>query len=51
MGLKPEIKQYLAQRAQLGLPLVWQAPLSEVRESTYSNVALLQPLIDLFEVK
>ena len=51
MGLKPEIKQYLAQRAQLGLPLVWQAPLSEVRESTYSHIALSQPLIDLFEVK
>jgi acetyl esterase len=51
MGLKPEIKQYLAQRAQLGLPLVWQAPLSEVRDSTYSHIALSQPLIDLFEVK
>jgi acetyl esterase len=35
----------------LGLPLVWQAPLSEVRDSTYSHIALSQPLIDLFDVK
>jgi acetyl esterase len=51
MELKPEIQRYLTQRAQLGLPLVWQAQLSEVRDSTYSHIALSQPLIDLFEVR
>ena len=35
----------------MGLPAVWQAPLSEIRENTHLNVALTQPLIELFEVE
>lgn len=50
MGLKPEISQYLTQRAALGLPAVWQAPLDEIRGNTQTHVALTQPLIELFEV-
>lgn len=50
MGLKPEINQYLTQRAAMGLPAVWQASLDEIRGNTHLHVALEQPLIDLFEV-
>ena len=50
MGLKPEITQYLRQRATLGLPAVWQAPLEVIRANSHLSVALAQPLIDLFEV-
>ena len=45
MGLKPEIKAYLTERASLGLPQVWQAPLDEIRENNKLNIALQQPLI------
>ena len=45
MGLKPEIKAYLTERASLGLPQVWQAPLDEIRENNKLNVALQQPLV------
>ena len=51
MGLKPEIDQYLKQRAAMGLPAVWQASLEEIRGNTHLHVALEQPLIDLFEVR
>jgi acetyl esterase len=51
MALKPEVKTYLAQREALGLPVVWQAPLTEVRASTNLHVALSQPLIEIFEVE
>ena len=45
MGLKPEIKAYLTERASLDLPQVWQAPLDEIRENNKLNVALQQPLV------
>ena len=47
MGLKPEIKAYLTERASLGLPQVWQAPLDEIRENNKLNVALQQPLVSI----
>lgn len=50
MGVKPEVKEHLAQRASNGLPEVWQAPVSEIRKNTQSHVALKQPLIDIHEV-
>jgi hypothetical protein len=34
MGVKPEVKEHLAQRASNGMPEVWQAPLSEIRKNT-----------------
>ena len=51
MGVKPEIKDHLAQRASNGLPEVWQAPVSEIRKNTHSHIALKQPLIDIHEVR
>jgi acetyl esterase len=51
MGLKPEIIKHLAERAALGLPQVWQAPLAEIRKNTHTHIALTQPLIDLFAVE
>ena len=51
MGVKPEIKDHLAQRASNGMPEVWQAPLSEIRKNTQSHIALKQPLIDIHEVR
>jgi acetyl esterase len=51
MGVKPEVKEHLAQRASNGLPEVWQAPLSEIRKNTQSHIALKQPLIDIHEVR
>lgn len=51
MGLKPEIIKHLAERAALGQPQVWQAPLAEIRKNTHSHIALTQPLIDLFAVE
>ena len=45
MGLKPEIKAYLTERASLGLPQVWQAPLDVIRENNKLNIALQQPLV------
>jgi acetyl esterase len=51
MGLKPEIIKHLAERAALGLPQVWQAPLDEIRKNTHTHIALTQPLIDLFAVE
>ena len=51
MGLKPEIIKHLAERAALGLPQVWQAPLDEIRKNTHTHISLTQPLIDLFSVE
>ena len=51
MGVKPEIKDHLTQRASNGLPEVWQAPVSEIRKNTHSHVALKQPLNDIHEVR
>ena len=51
MGVKPEIKDHLAQRASNGLPEVWQAPVSEIRKNTHSHIALKQPLTDIHEVR
>ena len=51
MGVKPEVKEHLAQRASNGMPEVWQAPLSEIRKNTQSHIALKQPLIDIHEVR
>ena len=51
MGLKPEIIKHLAERAALGLPQVWQAPLDEIRKNTHTHIALTQPLIDLFVIE
>nr|MTA34136.1 esterase [Actinomycetota bacterium] len=48
MGLKPEISAYLKDRAALGLPQVWQAPLAEIRENTKLHVALQQPLDEIY---
>lgn len=48
MGLKPEISAYLKQRAALGLPQVWQAPLAEIRENTKFHPALQQPLDEIY---
>ena len=50
MGLKPEIAAYLAERAATGLPQVWQAPLTEIRENTKLHVALKQPLLQIHVV-
>ena len=51
MGLKPEIKAYLAERASLDLPPVWQAPLDEIRANTKLHPALQQPLIQIQSVE
>lgn len=40
MPLNPEIEQYLAERAALGAPDVWQAPVGVIRAGTYSRVEL-----------
>ena len=48
MGLKPEISAYLKDRAALGLPQVWQAPLAQIRENTKLHVALHQPLDEIY---
>ena len=50
MVLKPEIAAYLAERAATGLPQVWQAPLTEIRENTKLHVALKQPLLQIHSV-
>lgn len=50
MGLKPEIAAYLAERAATGLPQVWQAPLTEIRENTKLHIALKQPLLQIHSV-
>ena len=50
MGLKPEIAAYLAERAASGLPQVWQAPLTEIRENTKLHIALKQPLLQIHSV-
>lgn len=50
MGLKPEIASYLAERAATGLPQVWQAPLTEIRENTKLHIALKQPLLQIHSV-
>lgn len=47
MGLKPEISAYLQDRAALGLPQVWQAPLAQIRENTKLHVALQQSLDEI----
>ena len=51
MGVKPEISAYLAERAAAGLPQVWQAPLSEIRENTKQHISLKQPLIQIHSVE
>ena len=51
MGLKPEIAAYLAERAATGLPQVWQAPLTEIRENTKLHLALKQPLLQIDSVE
>lgn len=51
MGLKPEILTYLQERAALGLPQVWQAPLDQIRETIKLNVALEQPLDEIYSVE
>lgn len=48
MGLKPEISAYLQDRAALGLPQVWQAPLAQIRENTKLHVALQQSLDEIY---
>lgn len=40
MPLTPEIEQYLAERAALGAPDVWQAPVDVIRAGTYGRVEL-----------
>ncbi|MFM8191397.1 MAG: alpha/beta hydrolase [Candidatus Nanopelagicus sp.] len=47
MGLKPEISAYLQDRAALGLPQVWQAPLAQIRENTKLHVAFQQSLDEI----
>jgi acetyl esterase len=51
MGVKPEISAYLTERAAAGLPQVWQAPLSEIRENTKQHISLQQPLIQIHSVE
>lgn len=51
MGLKPEILTYLQDRAALGLPQVWQAPLAQIRENTKLHVALNQSLDEIYSVE
>ncbi|MFM8627765.1 MAG: alpha/beta hydrolase, partial [Candidatus Nanopelagicus sp.] len=48
MGLKPEISAYLQDRAALGLPQVWQAPLAQIRENTKLHVAVQQSLDEIY---
>ena len=48
MGVKPEISAYLQDRAALGLPQVWQAPLAQIRENTKLHVALQQSLDEIY---
>ena len=38
MALAPEIKRYLAERAALGAPEVWQAPLAGLRAASYGRI-------------
>jgi acetyl esterase len=51
MSLKPEIVKYLADRAALNLPLLWDGPLSVHRKNSQLNIALKQPLSEIFSVE
>lgn len=51
MSLKPEIVQYLADRAALNLPLLWDAPVSVHRANSQLNIALRQPLVNIYNVQ
>jgi acetyl esterase len=51
VSLKPEIIQYLAQRAALNLPALWAAPVATHRANSQLNVALNQPLMDIYSVE
>jgi acetyl esterase len=51
MSLKPEIVKYLADRAALNLPLLWDGPLSTHRKNSQLNIALKQPLSEIFSVE
>ncbi len=39
MALAPEIKRYLAERAALDVPEVWQVPLADLRAGSYARIA------------
>jgi acetyl esterase len=51
MSLKPEIVKYLADRAALNLPLLWDAPISTQRANSQLSIALQQPLSEIFKVE
>ncbi|NBU93213.1 MAG: alpha/beta hydrolase [Actinobacteria bacterium] len=51
MSLKPEIVKYLADRAALNLPLLWEGPISIHRENSQLSVALKQPLTEIHSVE
>jgi acetyl esterase len=51
MSLKPEIIKYLADRAALNLPLLWDAPISKQRANSQLSIALQQPLSEIFKVE
>ena len=51
MSLKPEIVKYLADRAALNLPLLWEAPVSTHRANSQLNIALTQPLTPIHSVE
>lgn len=51
MSLKPEIVKYLADRAALNLPLLWDAPISTNRANSQLNIALTQPLTPIYSVE
>jgi len=51
MSLKPEIVKYLADRAALKLPLLWDAPIATQRANSQLSVALQQPLNEIFKVE
>ena len=51
MSLKPEIIQYLKERAALNLPALWAAPIATHRANSQFNVALTQPLLEIESVE
>ena len=51
MSLKPEIVKYLADRAALNLPLLWDGPVSTHRANSQLNIALTQSLTPIHSVE
>jgi acetyl esterase len=50
MSLAPEIKAFLEKQAALGVPAVWEAPLSEIRANTQGRMATSGPVEPIYRI-